>query len=148
MKSLTTFQRSLIYSIKKLTKDSFNLYLRLCNNIKAHKIIYRFFFAMILSTKLHVTILYVYKVDITVNKAEHCQDSSHCLHFVLVLDHQVKVKWNSFFHCNKFEVVMIFILKYIKKMNFHIEYSVRELYEMNIEIQLFFLHFFSPQGKT
>lgn len=111
MKSLTTFQRSLIYSIKKLTKDSFNLYLRLCNNIKAHKIIYRFFFAMKLSTKLHVTILYVYKVDITVNKAEHCQDSSHCLHFVLVLDHQVK--WNSFFHCNKFEVVMIFILKYI-----------------------------------
>lgn len=70
---------------------------------------------MKLSTKLHVTILYVYKVDITVNKAEHCQDSSHCLHFVLVLDHQVKVKWNSFFHCNKFEVVMIFILKYIFK---------------------------------
>lgn len=98
---------------------------------------------MKLSTKLHVTILYVYKVDITVNKAEHCQDSSHCLHFVLVLDHQVKVKWNSFFHCNKFEVVMIFILKYIyKKMNFHIEYSVRELYEMNIEIQLFFFTFF------
>lgn len=100
---------------------------------------------MKLSTKLHVTILYVYKVDITVNKAEHCQDSSHCLHFVLVLDHQVKVKWNSFFHCNKFEVVMIFILKYIKikkKMNFHIEYSVRELYEMNIEIQFFFFTFF------
>lgn len=115
MKSLTTFQKSLIYSNKKLTKDSFNLYLRLCNNIKAHKIIYRFFFAIKLSTKLHVTILYVYKVDIAVNKTEHCQDSSHSLHFVRVLGHQVKVKWNSFFRCNKFEVVMIFILKYIKK---------------------------------
>lgn len=33
-------------------------------------------------------------------------------------------------------------------MNFHIEYSLRELYEKDIEIQLFFLHFFSPQGKT
>lgn len=105
---------------------------------------------MKLSTKLHVTILYVYRVDRAVNKTEHCQDSSHCLHLVLVLDHQVKVKWNSFSHCNKFEVVMIFILKYIKKkmkkkMNFHIEYSLRELYEMDIEIQLSFTFFFSTR---
>lgn len=70
---------------------------------------------MKLSTVTCNNSIYVYKVDIAVSKTEHCQDSSHCLHFVLVLDHQVKVKWNSFFHCNKFEVVKIFILKYIYK---------------------------------
>lgn len=32
-------------------------------------------------------------------------------------------------------------------MNFHIEYSVRELYEMNIEIQLFFYIFFLHKVK-
>lgn len=32
-------------------------------------------------------------------------------------------------------------------MNFHIEYSVRELYEMNIEIQLFFYSFFLHKVK-